>query len=86
MAIIKKGVWIDTTRKGEIESSELSVGSFRVSVHRHIHHDPDDWLMTSHGLFSCAICISKQLEHAKNEAAARLEWHLKEALNELENV
>lgn len=85
MAKTKDGVWTDKKRNGEIYESTLKAGKYLVTVHRHIHYKQDVWLASSQGLFICNRCQSKELEHAKIEAAALLKQNLQDALSHLEN-
>jgi len=41
-----KATWIDDTRNGEVRSSQMALGRLRITVHRHVDHEPDAWLGT----------------------------------------
>jgi len=78
--------WEDITRKGVLVSSEIKLGGFHLSVHRHIHYPPDVWLTNCYpGLFDNYELPSKDITVSKNLAISKLESCLRVALNEIDN-
>jgi len=78
--------WKDKKRRfdnPEIESAETRLGSFRLTVHRHIHYPPDTWLASCGYLFSQVELASKDLEQAKIQAVAKLQVILETALADI---
>lgn len=75
--------WKNTTRNGSITCSETMAGRLAIAVHRHIHNDPDDWLVTCPPFFDRKLLNSKELEDAKRESLAMVREVLSNALNEL---
>lgn len=78
--------WKDKTKRGafgEIESSETKLGGFKLSVHRHIHHEPDTWLASCHPLFQAKPLASKKLLEAKCQAVALVQCILEDALRDI---
>lgn len=67
--------WKDKIKRGtedEVESSEMHVGRFRITVHRHIAYPKDVWLASCTDLFSQRELPHKDLEHAKSAAVAKV--------------
>lgn len=75
--------WKDKKKRydsDEIESSEINLGRFRLSVHRHIYRPPDVWLASCTGLFSQIELASKDLSEAKCQAKAKVQVILEDAI------
>jgi hypothetical protein len=75
--------WKDKKKRynsDEIESSEINLGHFRLSVHRHISCPPDVWLASCLGLYSQIELASKDLSEAKRQAIAKVQKILEEAI------
>jgi hypothetical protein len=68
----------------EIVESEIRLGIFRLTVHRHIHHEPDVWLASCCGLFDQAVLESKDLSEAKCQAASKVRMILEAALKNID--
>lgn len=72
--------WEDTTSYTQSDKEripriwQLRIGKMRLVVHRHLHHDPDQWLMTVHGDINIdnRPLLQKDLDKAKREALAAL--------------
>lgn len=65
----------------------INVGPFRVSVHRHRHYEPDQWLLsTVPALFDCELLSSGDLEEAKCQALAKLQVACQETIDEIIEV
>ena len=60
-----------------------TVGGVKVSVHRHIHHEPDAWLLTCRPWFECKELPSKAAPIAKRQALDMLQDRLRAALADL---
>ena len=62
--------WKDKTKgyPPVVIGSEIRLGSFRLSIHRHIAYDPDVWLASCSHHFSAKVLRSKNLDDAKKEA------------------
>jgi hypothetical protein len=58
----------------------VKVGALKISVHRHIHHDPDVWLLTCAPWFSCHELPSKAAPLAKRQALDLVQERLHAAL------
>jgi hypothetical protein len=65
-------VWIDD----RAESNMVLGHGLRVTVHHHIHHPPETWLLSSQPATHCQhVLRAKDLEAAKAEALAILrQW------------
>lgn len=60
--------WEDKTKgwdSNEVVSSDIRLGTFRLSIHRHIDHEPDAWLASCAHLFSKVALKSKDIDNAK---------------------
>ena len=66
----------------EPDSSEIRLGRFKLSVHRHIDYPQDQWLASS-TLFHCVRLASKDIGEAKNQAKAILQVILEEAISSI---
>jgi hypothetical protein len=78
--------WKDKKKRydsDEIESSEINLGCFRLTVHRHIHYPPDVWLASCTNLFSQIELASKDLDEAKCQAKAKVQVLLENALKDI---
>lgn len=71
--------WSDDT----IVSSETKVGGFKLSITRHIHYQPDDWIANCSYIFSRILLKNKDINLAKAEAEQKLKLILEEALKDL---
>lgn len=78
--------WEKETRRGIVISHHCRVGDLRVSIHRHIDYEPEDWLMSVYpevlsvgGPLEC-----KDSESAKAEALSLVRAWLKKTLAVLE--
>ena len=82
--------WKDKTKRfsaDEIGSSEIRLGTCRITVHRHIDYPPDVWLASCHpGLFSQIELASKDLGEAKCQAKAKLQVMLEAALKDIRGI
>lgn len=52
---------------------KAQVGPFCVKVHRHVYHEPDDWLLTIDGLVRHELLAAKDIGQAKCQALAKLQ-------------
>ena len=74
--------WVDTTsrsrgdRDSEPNSWSAQAGGLLVRIHRHIHHAPDVWLLSTRpDIFYGRPLVSRDIEGAKAEAARLVgEW------------
>lgn len=66
--------------KKVVTGAESRAGEFKLSIHRHIYHEPDAWLASADGLFSAKKMKSKDLSEAKSQATAILQGIFEEAL------
>ena len=78
-------VWKDrtgfSTKKQEARIWEAEIGSFRVTVHRHIHYDPDKWLLSVRPhIFDNHPLESVEIDDAKTEALNMLLQTCKEVV------
>lgn len=80
MANVKKAKWTDITSRsrGETDSTprtwETRIGTLRLVVTRHIHHEPDDWVAVSE-IFDKRQLTAKNIDDAKKEALELVrEW------------
>lgn len=55
-------------------------GGIRISVHRHIHYKPTDWLLTAQPWFNCTVLKSISADGAKLEAGYNVREKIKAAL------
>lgn len=69
--------WQDKTGWSQKDSEETkrtprtwraTVGPFKLTVTRHVHYEPDQWIMTCKPLFEHVIADSKEIEEAKKQA------------------
>lgn len=58
-------------------------GGLKISVHRHIHHAPDAWLLTCAPWFQCHELRSKAAPIAKQQALDMVRERLSAALVDL---
>ena len=73
--------------KDDKRGSTLNLSDFRVNVHRHIHYEKDDWLLSVTGMrVDCKKLDSKELEAAKDEAERMVVSILTKNLNELSRI
>ena len=75
--------WKDKERGDVIVESEVMLGRFGLSIHRHISCDPEQWLATCYGLFSQKVLGSKDLNQAKCQAVAMVQEILEVALADI---
>jgi hypothetical protein len=61
----------------------IEAGGFKLSVHRHIYHAPDAWLLTCHPWFECHALPSKAAPMAKQQALELVRKRLAAALVDL---
>lgn len=81
--------WEDTTsysRGGDRtpRSWTTYVGSFRITIHRHIDYEPDVWLVSTvpDVLYKMPLA-SKNVEAAKVQAVAMLQSELQDAIDDI---
>lgn len=67
----------------KIVGSEILLGKFKLSVHRHIHYDADTWLASCYGLFDQVVLKSKDLSEAKCQAKAKVQVIMEDALKDI---
>lgn len=66
--------WIDTTSYSQSDKERIPRAwtirseNLTITVHRHIYHDPDVWLISCQHICDCKKLKSKDIELAKNEA------------------
>lgn len=78
--------WEDETNysRGDVErvprTWAAKGGGLKISVHRHIHHEPDDWLLTCAPWFNCQVLPSKAAPVAKRQALDLVQERLHAAL------
>lgn len=76
--------WNIEKRYGDdVSITSCNFGRFRLTVHRHIDYENDQWLASAAGLFNCFKLKSKSLEEAKTQAKAKLQVILQEAIDEI---
>lgn len=73
-----KPAWKNTSRYGQgatpekratPNSFEIRHGDLRVTIHRHIYHPPDEWLMSCHDInVSGRVLKAKEIKKAQREA------------------
>lgn len=79
-------VWRDETSYSRNETKRLprvwvsTAGGLRVSVHRHIYHAPDAWLLTCPPWFECYALRSKDAPTAKRQALELVRKKLRAAV------
>jgi hypothetical protein len=78
--------WNDKNRNGVVVESTVQLGRFKLSVHRHIFYEPDQWLASSYGLFESKLLTSTDFEQAKAQAQNVLKQHLEQVLAELNEL
>lgn len=78
--------WVDTTSRQRGEASDAPprvyhrrAGSFRLSVHRHIHYPADVWLFTCEPIATMRPLTAKDPAEAQIEADAIFTQALAEA-------
>ena len=72
--------WIDKKRAGEIKSSEIRFGEFKLTVH-HYMGCGDIWFASFAYIFNKVELASKDLDEAKCQAVAKCQVILQEALD-----
>jgi hypothetical protein len=78
---------IEKDKDGNPRSAKLRINHFRLSIHRHIHYDPDIWLFsTVPNLFEGHALGSKTIEFAMQEAMQLFLDRLKIVQRELNYV
>ena len=66
------------------DSYELETESVKISVHRHIHHDPDTWLISCYDVRIVQRELKSKIDlHARNEALKMVKNKLKSMLDSL---
>jgi len=65
------------------EESKITLGRFILHIHRHIHYPKDQWLASSHGIFSCRELTMRTLSGAKKEAIEIIKMYLQDAINDM---
>lgn len=77
-------MWKDATTYSQRDTERVpavwhyGVGDVRISVHRHIHYAPDQWLLTCEPFFSKRELKAKDTGGAKAEALAMVCQKVKE--------
>ncbi|MBB3048907.1 hypothetical protein FHR99_003181 [Litorivivens lipolytica] len=77
--------WEDKFKRhdsNEIVGSELAIGGHRLSIHRHIYHEPDAWLSSCDGFFSQQKLSTKELDEAKVEALQLMQTELRSRIEQ----
>jgi len=69
----KKGVW----------GAELNIGILKISVHKHIHHDPNDWLVSCSPFINSKKLDAKTLTEAIKEASEKVKAILENCISSL---
>lgn len=59
------------TSNREPNAWRISAGGLSLTIHRHIYHKPDDWLMTFSPWYEAKLLTSKEVGEAKAEALAK---------------
>ena len=59
------------------------VGSFTLTVHRHVHYPSDQWLLSCEPFFSCKALASKKVVEAMTQANALVQVNLEDALADI---
>lgn len=67
-------------------SFEARIGKLRLSVHRHIHYEPDDWLMDFGDFGTMRLLKSKDIEDAKREASDIAMEMLSDAMDAIQGL
>lgn len=79
--------WKDKkNRSGDVESSEIRLGVFRLIVHRYVGYPPDMWLATCYGVFDKTEMKSKDIDEAKCQAKAKLQCLFLNAISDMVGV
>jgi len=68
-----------------IIASELYINGKKVSIHRNIYFEKDDWLLDGFG-FTQRLLSSKDLNLAKQEAVNLIEIETKKILSDIEKI
>lgn len=66
-----------------IIGSNIKLGKFKLSVHRHINYEPDAWFASCYGIFDMIALKSKKLSEAKCQAKAKVQVVLEDALKDI---
>jgi len=81
--------WKDETMYSQGEKERVPrvwstrAGKFRISVHRHIHYPPSQWLLSCEGLFRNVALRPEDIDKAKSQAIAKMQVELERAMNEI---
>jgi hypothetical protein len=62
---------------------KLQIGDFTLVLHRHIHYEPDDWLMSFENVINKKLLKSKDVEEAKAEALGIIKRIFEKAMKDL---
>ncbi|MEE9366754.1 MAG: hypothetical protein V3W44_08715 [Dehalococcoidales bacterium] len=83
--------WKDTSSYSQGDTERipkmwtLVLGSLRIIVHRHIHYDPDQWLLSCNELgFATCLLTEKDISKARNEALSYVKSRLARWLGDVE--
>lgn len=60
-------------------------GAFKITLTRHIHYSPDQWVASSPGVFHIRPMESKDLHEAASQAQGSLKAALEDALSAMDN-
>lgn len=81
--------WKDTSsfRQGDTQripnTFRANVGKLRLTVHRHIHYDKNDWLLSCDAFCDCKVIGSGTAEEAKTTAEVLIKEYLMACLEEI---
>lgn len=86
--------WKDETSYSQNDKERIpsvwrcQIGLARISVHRHMHYEPDQWLLTAHGILSIErhLLKNKDLFRAQIEALRTVLKALKPIVTDLEDL
>jgi len=82
--------WTDGTSYSQSDKEKIpavwnaKAGSLRLTVHKHIYYDKDQWLLSGLGIFDKHLLHNKDVDLAKQEALDIAKQALKSAIDALE--
>ena len=83
-------IWKDTSSFSQGDKERIpkcfraSVGFLTLTVHRHIHYEKDDWLLSVVGIFDNKVVSKGSSDDAKEVAVALVKATLEKVLEEFD--